>query len=200
VKKRTLFVVLVAGALLSAANAQQVDAAIGFNAVSATSASNASSSYTPQSIGGGLTSNFSGDFLLAHNLGVGAEFSWRWSKGVYGIPLTSQSVGFRPFFYDVNAVWAPRVNRYLSPELMAGIGAENLHFYVAPSCGTNCQNYVSSNHFMGHFGGGLRFYPAGNFFIRPEAHIYLVRNNNQFSSPYVKRYGVSVGYTFGGRK
>ncbi len=199
-KKIALLAIFCTLLVMGAAHGQQLDAALGFNAVSATSASNASSNYSPQSIGGGLTSNFSADFLLAHNFGVGTEFSWRWSKNQYQIPGLGISVPFRPFFYDFNAIWVPRVTKSLSPELQAGIGAENLHFYVAPSCGTNCQNYVSNNHFMGHFGTGLRYYVAGNLFIRPEAHVYLVRNNNQFSSPYVKRYGVSVGYTFGGRK
>lgn len=196
-RKVTLLGVFSVVAMLGAVHAQQVDAAFGFNAVHATSAADASSSYSQQSIGGGLTPSFSADFLLKHNLGVGAEFSWRGSKATYQ-PLTVD-VQYRPFFYDFNGVWAPRITRSISPELMAGIGGENTRFYVAPSCGTNCQNYVTSNHFLTHLGGGVRFYFARNFFVRPEAHFYYVHNNNQFSSPYATRYGASIGYTFGGR-
>ena len=36
----------------------------------------------------------------------------------------------------------------------------------------------------------------GGFFVRPEARLYLVNNNVDFSSPRVTRYGLSIGYTF----
>ena len=196
-KKAISLIMIGIASLLGTASAQQVDAAFGFNALHATSAANASSSYSPQSIGGGLTPSFSADFLLAHHFGAGAEFSWRGSKNIYQ-PATV-GVPFRPFFYDFNAIWAPPVTKNITPELMAGIGAENTRFYVAPSCGINCQNYATTNHFLGHFGGGVRLYVKGNLFVRPEAHWYLVRNNNSFRSPYATRYGVSVGYTFGKR-
>ena len=51
---------------------------------------------------------------------------------------------------------------------------------------------------MGHFGGGIKLFPFGNFFIRPEVHLYTVRNNNEFSSGRAVRYGISIGYTLGG--
>jgi hypothetical protein len=50
---------------------------------------------------------------------------------------------------------------------------------------------------MGDFGAGLKFYPKGGFFIRPEAKVYLVTNNQLFSSSYATRFGASIGYTFG---
>ena len=194
-QKLTLLAILGISSLMCAtAYGQQIDATFGFNALTSRSSSNPSSGYQPQSVGGGLTPSFSFDALITHHVGVNAEFSWRASKNLY-----QGTVPFRPFFYDFNAVWAPRVTRKFSPEVMAGIGVENTHFYVAPSCGTNCTNYVTTNHFMGHFGGGLRYYVLGNVFVRPEAHWYLIHNNNQFSSPYAARYGMSIGYTFGGR-
>jgi hypothetical protein len=197
VKKVTFLFVFVMACFLGAASAQQVDAAFGFNAVHAKSGANADTDYSPQSVGGGLTPSFSADFLLPRHFGVGAEFSWRASKSIYEPALIG--VPYRPFFYDFNAIWAPPITKRVSAELMAGIGAENTRFYVAPSCGINCQNYATTNHFLGHFGAGLRLYPVGNFFVRPEAHVYLVHNNNQFSSPYATRYGVSIGYSFGRR-
>lgn len=32
----------------------------------------------------------------------------------------------------------------------------------------------------GGFGGGIRFYPYGNFFVRPEMRLYLINNNEEF--------------------
>lgn len=193
-----LAAILCIAALAGAAHAQQLDAAFGFGTVHATSAANASSNYYPQSLGGGLTPSFSADFLLKHNFGIGAELSWRASRNNYQISSFS-SIPFRPFLYDINAIWVPRVTERFSPEVMAGIGGENTRFYVAPSCGINCQNYATSNHFLGHFGGGLRFYMTRNLFVRPEAHVYLIHNNNEFSSPYATRFGASIGYTLGGK-
>ena len=36
---------------------------------------------------------------------------------------------------------------------------------------------------MGHFGGGIRYYIYGHFFVRPEAHLYMIHNNQEFSLP-----------------
>lgn len=94
-------------------------------------------------------------------------------------------------------------NEYLGVEGLAGIGAESVRFYAGtPSCDIygNCTNYVSSTHFMGDLGGGIRFYPYGNFFVRPEVRLYLVHNNVEFSSGRTVRYGLSIGYTFGGSR
>ncbi len=194
-KKLTVFAIFCISSLLNAtAHGQQIDAAFGFNGVTARSASSAPSDYSQQSVGSGLTPSVSFDLLLTHHLGVNTEFSWRASRNLY-----QGSTPFRPIFYDFNAIWAPPVTRNITPEVMAGIGAENTRFYVAPSCGINCQNFTTTNHFLGHFGGGIRYYVRGNLFVRPEAHFYVVRNNNLFSSPYATRYGMSIGYTFGGR-
>jgi hypothetical protein len=194
--KKLIVLIAVSGFLLlhTAAQAQQMDAAFGFGTLGSPSASSAQGQYAPVAIRGGLYPNFSADFLLKRHFGVGGEIAWRGSQANY--PFGPQ---FRPILWDFNGMWLPTVNKHIAPELQAGIGAETLRFYVAPSCGAGCTNYVSSNHFMGHFGGGLRYYVKGNFFVRPEAHFYIVRNNFEFSSPYVYRYGVSIGYTLGGR-
>jgi hypothetical protein len=53
---------------------------------------------------------------------------------------------------------------------------------------------------MGDFGGGIRLYPVGNFFVRPEARLYLIHGaDDLFSSGHAVRYGISIGYSFGGR-
>jgi hypothetical protein len=180
----------------SAAHAQQIDVAIGFSSLLSPSASSASSGYFPQSEGGGLYPGFSGNVMIKRNFGFNAEVAWRAGQGSYA--------GYQPFrtiFYDFNGVWAPRLTKQISGELIAGIGGESVRFYTNQlSCDPYtgiCNNYVSSNHFMGDFGGGLRYYVWHNVFVRPEARLYLIHNNVEFSSGRALRYGVSVGYTFG---
>jgi hypothetical protein len=181
-----------------AGNAQQFDAAFGLGTVNAPSAANATGDHFPQSIGGGTFVAISGDYLFKHHFGVGGEVAWRASQNSYaGI------APFRPIFYDFNGVYAPPLGKKAAVELQAGIGAQSTRFYQnffnCSSFTGSCTNYTSSNHFMGHFGGGIRLYPYGNFFIRPEVHLYLVNNNFEFSSAHSVRYGASIGYSFGGR-
>ena len=106
------------------------------------------------------------------------------------------------FSTTFNAMYARRFSKYFGAEALAGIGGESIRFYSNSyqNCDIygNCTNYMSSNHFMGDFGGGLRFYPYGNFFVRPEMRLYLINNNAEFSSSHPVIYGVSIGYAFGG--
>ena len=174
------------------ADAQQFDLALGFGSVIGPSASSASGNYSPQTIGGGVFPSFSGDFLLKHNFGVQGEVAWRAGQNLYG-----GFQPFRPIFYDVNGIYAPHISK-IGAEIMAGIGAETVRFYQPFfNCSfTGCTNYTSTTHFMGHVGGGVHLYVFGNFFVRPEAHLYLVHNNFEFSSGRATRVGVSIGYTF----
>lgn len=159
---------------------------------------NSGSPYAP-GIGGGTYLNFSGNFLLKHDFGVGGEISWRAAQNLY-----AGYQPYRPLFYDVHAVYAPKLSKNFGLELLAGIGAESVRFYTGIyTCsyfsGT-CTNYESSNHFMGVFGGGLKIYPTGgNWFIRPEVRLYTVRNNVEFNSGRIVRSGISIGYSFGGQ-
>ena len=192
---RKLVLVFIVFLFVTVAAQAQLDVAFGLGTANGPSGSSATGNYAPQNIGGGAYINFSGDYIFWHNFGVGGQIAWRASQNLWG-----GQVGYRPIFYDVNGVFAPRLSKYAGVELQGGIGAENVHFYtgnVTCSAFTGCSNYESSNHFMGHIGGGLRLYAKGNFFIRPEAHVYFVRNNFEFSGPRVTRYGVSLGYTFG---
>ena len=169
------------------------DVAFGFGTIEAQSASSASGNYAPQSMGGGLYPSFTVDFLLHHSLGVSGEMSWRGGRDIY---LGYEP--YRPIFYDINGIWAPRFNKKVGAELTAGIGAESIRFYSGQYvCNfLTCTDYVSSNHFLGHFGGGVKIYVHGNFFVRPEANFYLIHNNNEFSSGYGTRVGASIGYSF----
>lgn len=178
------------------ASAQQIDAAFGFSSLSSASGKTSNGLFFP-TVGGGAYPGFSADFLLRHRLGLEGEVFWRASQNLYG--------GFqpyRPIFYSFNAIWAPKLAKPLTAELLAGVGGESLRFYTpVGNCGffSGCTNYVSSNHFMGNFGAGVRAYFWRNAFIRPEARVYLINNNVEFSSNYAIRYGVSLGYSFGGR-
>jgi len=174
--------------------AQQVDVAFGVSGLSAPAGSTNSSGVFSPTMTGGTYTGFSGGVLLRHRLGVEGELFWRASQNLYG-----GYQPYRPLFYDFNAIWAPRLTKSITAEVMAGIGAESLRFYTAyPSCDFySCTNYVSSNHFMGDIGGGIRYYVWHNAFVRPELRLYLVNNNVEFSSGRAVRYGVSIGYSFG---
>ena len=179
-------------------HAQGFDAAFGISTVHSASASNAGPNNNPVSVGGGTFPVFSADFLFMKHFGVGGEVAWRATQANY-----LDVINYRPLFYDFNAVWAPPLVPRVVPEFQGGIGAESTRFYTGTyQCSGftgQCTNYQSSNHFMGHFAAGLKLYPMGNFFIRPEVHVYLVNNNQEFSSGKAERYGLSIGYTFGAR-
>jgi hypothetical protein len=179
------------------AQAQKLDLAFGLSTVESPSASSANGvDHQPVSLTGGTYPGLSGDVLFFHHLGLGGEIYWKANRGDYpSIPPNP----YRPIFYDVNAVYSPKLASHTYLELVGGIGALSTRFYCPSVCNYNGTNYQDSNHFMADFGAGLKFYPKGNFFVRPEARLYLVNNNLDFSSPRVVRYGLSLGYTFGGR-
>ena len=193
-RKLSLMAVLVLPFLVhSTVRAQQFDVAFGVGTLTAPSASSATGSHAPVSLTGGAYPVFSADLLLKRHFGVSGELAWRASQNLYG--------GFqpyRPLFYDFNGIYAPKLGKHAAAELSAGIGWESLRFYQGfTSCGAiSCTDFVSSNHFMGHFGAGLRYYFRGHFFVRPEADVYVINNNQEFSSPRATRFGVSLGYTF----
>jgi len=197
---RNLVAVAVIGwicAVVAPVRAQQIDVAFGGGSLYSSGSSFNAGTFLPGE-GGGAFIGFNGDVLIRGNLGVQAEVNWKASQGLYG-----GQVPYRPLYYDFNVIYACRFTRYVGAEALAGIGAESIRFYQnGYSCDFygNCINYVTSTHFMGDFGGGIRFYPYGNFFVRPEMRLYLVNNNLEFSSNHPVRYGVSIGYTFGGSK
>lgn len=185
------------GVLDSRTQAQQIDVAFGGGSLSSSGGTFNNGFFLP-SEGGGAFVGFSGDVLFKGNLGIQAEVNWKGSQGLY-----AGQVPYRPLLYDFNGIYAKRFTKYVGAEVLAGIGAESIRFYQGSyNCDIygNCSNYVSSTHFLGDFGGGIRLYPYGNFFVRPEVRLYLVNNNAEFSSGHPVRYGVSIGYTFGGSR
>jgi hypothetical protein len=190
-KKLTILVVAFCAFFLleTAAHAQQFDLTLGFSGVTGPK-----STPTLQTVGGGAYPDFGLDFLFYKNLGVGFDASFRAKQNLY-----QGFQPFRPFFYTIDAVYAPPLGKRAQLEVKAGIGAESVHFYTATlTCTTfgGCNNFVSDNHFLGHVGGGLRIFVTKSVFIRPEAHLYVVRNNLEFSGSRVTRFGASIGYAF----
>jgi len=177
-------------------HAQEFDAAFGVGTVTAPSGSSASGDHNSVSLSGGAYPAFSAAVLLKNHFGVGGELAWRASQNLY--VTESAESPYRPLFYDFNGIYAPKLSKHVTAEAMAGIGWESIRFYQPfTNCGAfGCTDYSSSNHFLGHFGGGIRYYIWGHLFVRPEAHLYLVKNNFEFSSARVARFGVSIGYTF----
>ncbi len=187
-------------ALAGTSQAQQFDAAFGFGTVTAPSASNNGTSTFP-SLSGGLYPSFSGIVLLKRHIGFGGEVAWRGSQSTYGGAVNNFGIvqKYRPIFYDFNAVYGRTFQKQkIGADVMAGIGGEDLRFYTPyTTCGfTSCTNYVSSNHFAGHFGADVRFYFWGHAFIRPEAHYYVIHNNQEFNDVNASRFAVSIGYSF----
>jgi hypothetical protein len=174
----------------NSAHAQKIDIAFGISTTKAPAANS-----TGPSLTGGTYTGFSGDVLPWHDFGIGGEIYWRASQAVYDSPLFGP-IPYRPLFLDVDGIYAPKLASHTYLELSAGIGAMDTRQYCN-GCGNGYNtNYSSDKHLMGDFGAGLKIYPAHNFFIRPEAKVYLVTNNQLFSSSYSTRFGVSIGYTF----
>ena len=190
--RSTLFLSLACIALAAFSNfaqAQKLDLAFGLSTVEAPAANSNGPSLT-----GGTYPGFSGDALFWHNFGIGGEIYWRATQSNYNSVFGN--IPYRPLFLDFDGVYAPKLASHTYLELSAGIGALDTRQYCN-GCGNGYNtNYTSDKHFMGDFGAGLKLYATHNFFIRPEAKVYLVTNNQLFSSSYATRVGASIGYTF----
>lgn len=175
------------------AYAQQIDVAVGAGILLSSKYNGSSQAYLPPAEKGGIYPSFSADKIFKNRFGFNGEVAIRESKGLY-----NGYQRFRPTFYDFNAVFAPRLGKKTSADLMAGIGGENIYF-DSPSgtCAGGCPTYLKSNHLLVHVGAGVHYYFWHSFFIRPEAHYYFVHNNFEFRSGNLGRVGASIGYTFG---
>lgn len=193
-KKTTLVIFLFCVFLLTGglAHAQQLDLAFGVSTISSTEPD----PITPSLRGGGYPS-FSGDFLFWHNVGVGMTVAWR---GHQSVDASFQP--YRPIFYEFNGVYGPPLGKRVQADLQGGIGFESIRFYQPFfQCNfTGCTNFTSSNHFMGHVGGGVKFYVTNSIFLEPMAHFYFVHNNFEFTSGNARRYGAQIGYSFKNRE
>lgn len=173
----------------SAAQAQQFDLGVGVSGLTGPP-----TNPVVPTIGGGAYLNFSMDFLFYHNVGLGFNAAFRASQNLY-----EGFQPFRPFFYDFGGVYGPPIGKRAQLNLQAGIGVESIRFYTPFLQGnqfTGFTNFVSSNHFMGHFGGGVQFYVTRTIFVRPEINYYLVNNQVEFSGNHATRFGATLGYSF----
>jgi hypothetical protein len=192
VKNRCLPAFLVLLTFCTLAAAQQADIAFGVGTALSSTNANSSLQFPLQPLSGGAFPSVSADVIFHNRLGIGGEVFVRAKQGVYG--------GFqpyRPIFYDVNAVFQPNFGKHAGAELQAGFGGLSTRFYTNNvTCNfVTCTDYNSSNHVSLHLGGGLRYYFWRSFFIRPEAHVYFVPNNREFSNNTITRVGASIGYS-----
>src|SRR3984957_4290402 len=104
-------------------HAQQFDAAFGLGTISSGAPTTSNGLLFP-SEKGGLYPSISADFLVTHRAGIEGEFAWRASQGLYG-----GLEPYRPIFWAINAIWAPRLAKGITAELLGGIGGEDLRFY-----------------------------------------------------------------------
>jgi hypothetical protein len=192
----TILAVLV---LINLASAQQGDAMIGFGTMlspgAAACGANPGNFTCPQK--GGLYTNISADVIFHKRFGAGFDASWR-SLGDYA----GLGQAYRPIQFAFDGVYQPRISKKVGADLFGGIGWQTTRFYSFQptySCEAFGACYTSANHFLVNFGGGVRYYVWGNFFLRPEARFYHILNNGDFfSSDNVIRVGASIGYTIGG--
>ncbi len=179
------------------AAAQQGDIFVGGGTVLSSSSSNANALPAEK---GGLYINLGGDVVFAKHVGVNVETSWRATQGVY----VFNDLNYRPILTDFNLLYQPHIGKKLGLDLMAGIGAGDTRFYTPGASPSGYANYVSTDHFMEHLGGGIRYYVWNHVFVRPEVHYYHIQNNNSFTdngyfnSNNLVRVGASIGYTIGG--
>ena len=183
----------------SFARAQQIDLAVSGSTLFSTQYSGTSQLYLPPPERGGTYAGGSLEYLLKHRrVGFNAELEVRKKDGVY-----NDYQKYRPVFYDVNAVFAPRFGKRIIGDFMGGIGGETIRFQNPSfNCGyaAGCPIHLSDNHILLHLGGGIRYYVWRSFFVRPEVHYYrIVHNAVDFYSDNEFRAGASIGYTFGPR-
>jgi hypothetical protein len=182
------------------AGAQQIDLAVSGSTLFSSKPTSASLAFPPPAEKGGTYPGANVDYIFQNRYGFNAELSYRYKDALY-----DGYQRYRPLFYDVNGVFAPRVSDKMSADFMAGFGGESLIFYnkfatCSPVYSGSCPISISNNHFLLHLGGGVRYYFWRHFFARPEAHYYyIVGNTDQFHSSNVLRLGASIGYTIGKR-
>ena len=179
------------------ASAQQGDIFLGGGTL--LSSSNSNSTFPSEK--GGLFINLGGDVVPFKHFGVNVETAWRATQGVYG---SDTGLNYRPILTDFNALYQPRLGKKLGLDLMAGIGAADTRLYEQGASEPGVANYLSTDHFMEHLGGGIRYYVWRHVFVRPEVHYYHIQSNNSlsdngvFNSNNLVRVGASIGYTIGG--
>jgi opacity protein-like surface antigen len=180
------------------ASAQQGDVFLGGGSLFSSGNCNSTTGLCPEK--GGLYINLGGDVIFHNHVGVNVETAWRATQSTY----SNLGENYRPILTDFNLLYQPHLGKKAGLDLMAGIGSADTRFYTPGPSVQGYANYASTDHFMEHLGGGIRYYVWNHVFVRPEIHYYHIQNNNNidnngyFSSNSVFRISASIGYTFGG--
>ena len=181
---------------IAVAQIQEVDIAAGGGTTFSAKPTSASEAFQPPAQRGGLYPSASLQLTRKDNLGLNAEFDFRYKRALY-----NGFQQYRPTHYDVNVVYAPDINDKMKADLMAGIGGQTTIFYNTFShCNTNagaCFVHFNSTHFAFHAGFDVRRYVWRNFFVRPEVHYFRIIDNSEFHSGNLIRVGVSIGHSWG---
>jgi hypothetical protein len=153
--------------------------------------------YTTPRLGGSF-SDIGTTLLFTKHFGVGADVSWKNSRGAYAGLL------YRPLFYNFDAVFEPVSAKHFEPEFHAGMGAEHIGFSLNNTkcdqfagCSTSNVGVDSSTHFQVHGVAAARFYVNDHVFLRPAVDAHWVNNNFQFGHNWVPEYSFGIGYSFG---
>ena len=189
--------------IASFAAAQQADAMFGFGTiVSSGSDTTCSASFVSNCVGpekGGLFTTISGDVVFHRRIGFNVEANWRTKQA---LDNNDGGILYRPILFDFNGLYQPRFGKKIGADLMGGVGWQTTRFYEYTntfSCLDLGSCYNSYNHFLVHFGGGVRYYVWNHLFVRPEVHYYHILNNTDvYTNSNVIRVGASIGYTIGG--
>ena len=157
---------------------------------------------------GGVFGTVGGGVFLKPTYGVGAQVSWRFAQEQLNNSSSFSStgatnLGFRPIFYDFNALWTPLPKgKRVMPEFQAGFGGASLRLYDPSAQYYNYQtgrytNFVgSSNHLQLHVAGGVRFFVKPHLFVRPGIDFHWVRNlSDQLGTNNVPEYTIAIGYS-----
>lgn len=157
---------------------------------------------------GGIFGVFGADYMFSKHLGVGGEYTFRFTQAPY------TDVNYRPEFYDFNALYHPFSNRRAVFEVQGGVGGFDTKFYLPSECNTDCSvlpAYLNTpDHFQVHAAVDVKLYVHGGIFIKPEFDIHYVVHlsgalnstdapTEQFGTDWVPEGTVSIGYTFGER-
>ena len=172
---------------------EQIDAAFSGGTLFSAKSTSASLSQTVPPENGGVYPGFNMDALVHQHLGIQVEGAYRYHKDVYdGYQFV------RPVFYDANALYLTHLTPKTRLEITGGAGAETVLFYgQTGSCSLSvCRDNITSTHFLVHVGGGVRYYFMHRVFVRPEANLYRIFNNDQFASGTVLKLGASIGFSW----
>ncbi len=152
--------------------------------------------YTTPSLTGAML-DAGATVMFTKHVGVGADLSWRASRGDYA------GILYRPFFYNFDGVWAPVSTKHFEPEVHLGLGGMHIGYSFNQTecdpfggCNTSNESVETSSHFQVHGALAARLYLTDHVFVRPAVDAHYVNNLFQFGSNWVPEYSVGLGYSF----